>query len=369
MTAFSLRLTNGANAVSQLHAETANATWSGVLDRPILGITNGVHVPTWVGTAMSSTLLGATSRPTSTTSTRRPSGAGSGSGWRASPTAELWEAHQRQKLELAIFARGRLRNQFARHGEAPAVLEELETRARPGHPDDRLRPPVRDLQAGRRCCSATWTGWPGCCGTRIGRSRSSSPARPTRPTGPGQRVIQDIFTRSRSPEAPRPGVHPRGLRHADRPLPGPGRRRLAQQPAPAARGVRDVRDEGGRRTASSTCRVLDGWWDEGWTGDNGWAIGGRETNPDEGAQDWADAQDLYRILEDEVVPRYYQRDKTGVPRGWIDAHARRRSRARSGASRRPGCSTSTSSSSYLPAAGGADRGGDARRRPARAEAG
>ena len=54
--------------------------------------------------------------------------------------------------------------------------------------------------------------------------------------------------------------------------------------------------------------VLDGWWDEGWTGDNGWAIGGRETNPDEGAQDWADVQDLYRILEQEVVPRYYERD-------------------------------------------------------------
>jgi len=64
--------------------------------------------------------------------------------------------------------------------------------------------------------------------------------------------------------------------------------------------------------------VLDGWWDEGWTGDNGWAIGGREMNADEGAQDWSDAQDLYRILEDEVLPRYYQRDKTGVPRGWTE---------------------------------------------------
>ena len=46
MTAFSLRLTNGANAVSQLHAETANATWQGITDHDILGITNGVHGPT-----------------------------------------------------------------------------------------------------------------------------------------------------------------------------------------------------------------------------------------------------------------------------------------------------------------------------------
>jgi starch phosphorylase len=64
--------------------------------------------------------------------------------------------------------------------------------------------------------------------------------------------------------------------------------------------------------------VLDGWWDEGWTGDNGWAIGGRVTSGDEGAQDWADALDLYRILEEEVVPRYYERDAGGLPRGWLE---------------------------------------------------
>jgi starch phosphorylase len=64
--------------------------------------------------------------------------------------------------------------------------------------------------------------------------------------------------------------------------------------------------------------VLDGWWDEGWTGDNGWAIGGRETNPDERAQDWSDAQDLYRILEEEVVPQYYERDVNGLPSTWVD---------------------------------------------------
>ena len=57
------------------------------------------------------------------------------------------------------------------------------------------------------------------------------------------------------------------------------------------------------------CSVLDGWWDEGWTEDNGWAIGGREMNPDEGAQDWADAQALYQLLENDIVPRWYDRDR------------------------------------------------------------
>ena len=40
-------------------------------------------------------------------------------------------------------------------------------------------------------------------------------------------------------------------------------------------------------------------------------------DPDEAAQDWADAQDLYRILEEEIVPTYYDRDQNGVPAGWL----------------------------------------------------
>jgi starch phosphorylase len=63
--------------------------------------------------------------------------------------------------------------------------------------------------------------------------------------------------------------------------------------------------------------VLDGWWDEGYDGDNGWAIGGREVLPDESAQDWQDALDLYRLLEDEIVPRYYDTDAEGIPRRWL----------------------------------------------------
>jgi starch phosphorylase len=65
--------------------------------------------------------------------------------------------------------------------------------------------------------------------------------------------------------------------------------------------------------------VLDGWWDEGWDEANGWAIGGRDSLADEAAQDWADAMDLYRLLENEVVPEYYDRDpKSKPPARWVD---------------------------------------------------
>ncbi len=52
MTAFALRNTISANGVSQLHGRVANETWAPIIDHPILGITNGVHPPTWVGRPM-----------------------------------------------------------------------------------------------------------------------------------------------------------------------------------------------------------------------------------------------------------------------------------------------------------------------------
>lgn len=63
--------------------------------------------------------------------------------------------------------------------------------------------------------------------------------------------------------------------------------------------------------------TLDGWWAEGYNGANGWAIGGWDINPNLDAQDASDAEALFKILEHEVVPLYYQRDGDGVPRGWL----------------------------------------------------
>jgi len=63
--------------------------------------------------------------------------------------------------------------------------------------------------------------------------------------------------------------------------------------------------------------VLDGWWREGYNGKNGWAIGedGEYANADE--QDEADAESLYEILENEIVPLFYNRDENFVPRAWL----------------------------------------------------
>jgi alpha-glucan phosphorylase-like protein len=64
--------------------------------------------------------------------------------------------------------------------------------------------------------------------------------------------------------------------------------------------------------------ILDGWWDEGYNGDNGWAIGDRAPDGDEAAQDAADAEILYRLLEEEIVPRFFDHSADGVPLAWVE---------------------------------------------------
>ena len=61
--------------------------------------------------------------------------------------------------------------------------------------------------------------------------------------------------------------------------------------------------------------IGDGWWAEGYTGSNGWLIDAPRQSDDPGEQDAADADALYRLLEEQVVPTFYDRDKNGVPRG------------------------------------------------------
>ena len=63
--------------------------------------------------------------------------------------------------------------------------------------------------------------------------------------------------------------------------------------------------------------VLDGWWKEGYNGANGWGIEPLTGNQDIQAQDQHDADQLYRMLEQEAIPLFYQRDMDGTPRGWM----------------------------------------------------
>ncbi len=63
--------------------------------------------------------------------------------------------------------------------------------------------------------------------------------------------------------------------------------------------------------------VRDGWWHEGYNSANGWAIGNGDKKPEPWEEDKTDAEALYRLLENKIVPLYYDRDSNGVPHGWV----------------------------------------------------
>ena len=338
MTAFSLRLTHGANAVSKLHAVTANATWQGIVDHEILGITNGDPRPDLdrrADRASCSRYLGADLDDLDESSE-------GGRFWDRVdkiPGRDLWDAHVRQKRELAA-----LRASAGCAASSPGmarrrrVLAELERGPRPD---------VLTIGFARRFATYKRAGLLFSDIDRLAAMLSDADrpvqivfAGKAHPADrPGQRVIQEIFQRSRSPQL-------RGrvfiledydmrvarflvqgvdvwLNNPRRPLEASGTSGMKA----AQNGVPNV-------------SVLDGWWDEGYEGDNGWAIGRREIDPDEAAQDWRDAQDLYRILEEEIVPTYYQRDADGLPKAGSRSCAGPW-RARCGASPRRGCCAST----------------------------
>jgi starch phosphorylase len=64
--------------------------------------------------------------------------------------------------------------------------------------------------------------------------------------------------------------------------------------------------------------ILDGWWLEGYDGQNGWSIGQARHYDDNELQDREDAESLYDILEHEIIPLYYKQDAAGVPKDWIE---------------------------------------------------
>jgi starch phosphorylase len=63
--------------------------------------------------------------------------------------------------------------------------------------------------------------------------------------------------------------------------------------------------------------ILDGWWDEGYRPDVGWFIPSDATFEHPEANDWVEAERLYDVLESEVVPRFYERDRDGRPERWL----------------------------------------------------
>ncbi|MFY9561356.1 MAG: alpha-glucan family phosphorylase [Terriglobales bacterium] len=317
MTVLGLRLSRRANAVSAMHGEVTRAMWTGLSPGkqedavPIGHITNGVHVPSWLAPQM----FRLYDRHLGTGWHQRSSEAEIWDGIENVDDGELWETHLSLKSRLLEFVRRRAVEQAERRAEPREVLQKLERI---------LSPDALTIGFARRFATykranlilqdieklAVMVNDP----KRPVQFVFAGKAHPH--DEPGKRVLQQIAQLMRDPQFGDKFVFVEDYdinvgRHfvqgVDVWLNNP-RRPLE---ASGTSGQKVVLNGG------LNLSILDGWWAEAYDGLNGFAIGTGRTHSNMSVHDTRDGEDLLRVLRDEVIPLYYQRDRDGLPRGWI----------------------------------------------------
>jgi len=315
LTVLAIRLSSSVNGVSKLHGQVSSAMWRhlwpGAPESPVSAITNGVHTETWVGPEMRA-LYTQHIDPAWAEHLLEPEV------WTRVaevPDTELWASHRSQKERLLRFVRERVRMQSARHGLAPDDLRGVE----------RLLDP-RALTIGFARRFATYKRAVLVL-SDLDRLRAllSDPERPVQlvfagKAHPADRAGQDVirrlflltqgefrgkivFLEDYDMEVARMMVQGCDvwLNTPRRPQEASG---TSGQKSPVNGGI--------------NLSILDGWWVEGHRGDNGWAFGGG-TITDPETQDKEDAAELYRLLEQDVVPLFFAKDTAdGLRHGWIN---------------------------------------------------
>ncbi|MFQ5913896.1 MAG: alpha-glucan family phosphorylase [Nitrospinota bacterium] len=319
LTVLALRLSAFCNGVSALHAEVSRKMWGWIRDAsgdgtaPITGITNGVHAPTWIGRDIRLLLE------------RR-----SGVEWQELfheengtwgqfvaelPDEGLWEAHQNQKDRLFRVVREQVRDQLARHGFSPGELRATQ---------EMFSTDFFTIGFARRFATYKRGGLLFTDPDRL-RALVTRPDRPVQiifagkshpADEPGQAMLQRVYQYSKDPAfSGRIVVLENYTMGLARLLVGGVDLWLNNPRRPL-----EASGTSGMKAALNgvvNCSILDGWWDEGYDGQNGWEIGGRGEFGSEDEQDRHDAYATYGLLEDEIVPLFYEREGEGLPLGWL----------------------------------------------------
>jgi starch phosphorylase len=317
MTVLGLRLSRRANAVSALHGEVSRAMWTGLYPGksedavPIGHITNGVHVPTWLAPQM----FRLYDRHLGTGWHEHSSEASIWEGIESVDDGELWETHLSLKTQLLEFVRRRAMKQAERRNESAETIQRL---------GSLLSPDALTIGFARRFATYKRANLI-LSDIELLASMVNDPKRPVQfvfagkahPLDePGKRVLQQVAQLMRDPKFADKFVFVEDydinvarylvqgvdvwLNNPRRPLEASG-----------TSGQKVVLNGG------LNLSVLDGWWAEAYDGLNGFAIGTGKTNSNMDVHDKRDGEDLYRTLREEVIPLYYQRDRDGLPRGWI----------------------------------------------------
>jgi glycogen phosphorylase len=317
MTVVGLRLSRRANAVSALHGEVSRAMWTGLCpgkpedEVPIGHITNGVHVPSWLAPQM----FRLYDRHLGTNWHQHGSEARIWEGIENVDDGELWETHLSLKSQLLEFVRRRAVEQAERREEPREVLQRL---------GKVLSPDALTIGFARRFATYKRANLI-LSDIESLASMVNDPKRPVQfvfagkahPNDePGKKVLQQIAELMRNSQFADKFVFVEDYdinvgRHfvqgVDVWLNNPRR----PQEASGTSGQKVVLNGG------LNLSVLDGWWAEAHDGMNGFAIGTGRTHSNINVHDGRDAEDLRRTLREEVIPLYYQRDRDGLPRGWI----------------------------------------------------
>jgi starch phosphorylase len=317
MTVLALKLADYRTAVSQLHGQVTRKMWHGLWpagteeEVPITHITNGIHVLTWIAPEMSRLFEEYLGRDIS----QRYDDLGVRQAVWDIPDNELWEIRQLLKRKLVHIVLERAQERWAR-GEANAqqVLamgalldSDALTIGFVRRFTEYKRPALifHDIERLKRIIKDPW------------------------------RPVQIIFAGKSHPAdfASKFLLHQVHTLATDRDFQGRiafvedydmhMARYLVQGVDVWLNTPRRLQEACGTSGMKASANgvlhlsVRDGWWNEGYNGANGWAIGdtAQIANPEE--EDRSDAESLYQILETKVVPLYYDRDRSGVPRGWI----------------------------------------------------
>ncbi|MGW2187504.1 alpha-glucan family phosphorylase [Streptomyces sp. NPDC001719] len=322
MAVMGLRLAQRANGVSTLHGQVSRQMFAGLWpgfdaeEVPITSVTNGVHAPTWVAPEVMR--LGA--RQVGAGRAEDALTVGGSRRWDAVDgiaAADIWELRRTLREQLVEEVRGRLRASWRERGAGTAEL---------GWIDSVLDPDVLTIGFARRVPSYKRL-------TLMLRDRDRlmelllHPERPIQIVVAGKAHPADDSGKRLVQELVRFADDPR-VRHRIVFLPDYGMA-MAQKLYPGCdvwlnNPLRPLEACGtsGMKAALNGClnlSVLDGWWDEWYEPDFGWAIPTADgAATDEDRRDDLEATALYRLLEERVAPRFYDRGAGGLPGRWIE---------------------------------------------------
>lgn len=317
MAVLALKLASHTNGVSRLHGEVSRAMWKNTWPElpeeqlPLTSITNGVHTRTWMSGQMAALLI-------RYLGTRWLEDITDHNVWRRVakiPDTELWRTRQVTRERLVDFARSRLKDQLQKVG---STAKEIATAS------EVLDPEVLTIGFARRF--ATYKR-----GTLLLRDLERLARILNNPEMP----VQIIFAGKAHPhdnegkELIRQIVqvsHLEQFRHRivfiedyDMEV----ARHLVQGVDVWLNTPRRPMEASGTSgmkvafNAGLNLSILDGWWCEGYQGNNGWAIGKGEVYGDLEYQNQVESRALYDLLEKEVVPQFYDQGNDGVPRAWV----------------------------------------------------